>query len=293
MLHFQCMKYASPPLIRKQLRVWYRRTGRDLPWRRSRDPYAIAVSEVMLQQTQVDRVIPKYQAWLKAFPTPQALAVASLHDVLSLWAGLGYNRRARMLRDAARVVVAEHGGVWPSASEVLRTLPGFGPYTAAAVAVFSGRERIPMIDTNIRRVLLRWTKHTNATPAELIALAQNYQPSTHVDEWYHAMMDLGALVCRSRPLCLVCPLAEYCPSAGNVIAAPKKRRPVRFHDTRRFVRGRVVAWFVEHQRGTLPQLVADIRSQYRIEQIRIEEAVGALLEEKMIRRSGRALRIAS
>ncbi len=173
------------------LLAWYGRHGRDLPWRRTRDPYAILVSEVMLQQTQVERVIPYYQRWLERWPTVEALAGASPAVVIRAWQGLGYNRRAVNLHRAARSV-AEHG--WP---EDLTELPGVGRYTADAVARFAlGRPVLPK-DTNVRRVLQRSGLQLGPEAAQ-------------------ALMDLGATVCLARvPRCGVCPLAAACPSRGQ------------------------------------------------------------------------------
>ena len=173
------------------LLAWFHEHGRDLPWRRTRDPYAILVSEVMLQQTQVERVVPRYLRWLERWPTAQALAEASTADVIREWQGLGYNRRVVNLQRAARVV-AEKG--WP---DDLTELPGVGPYTAAALANFAfGRPVLPL-DTNVRRVQER-TGHSFAPEAA------------------QALMDLGATICLARvPRCDVCPLAARCPSRGR------------------------------------------------------------------------------
>ena len=173
------------------LLTWFGANGRHLPWRKTRDPYAILVSEVMLQQTQVERVVPRYHAWLDRWPTVEALAAASPGDVIRAWQGLGYNRRGLNLHRAARVV-AERG--WP---DDLCELPGVGPYTAAAVANFAfGRDILP-VDTNVRRVQER-TGHT-------------FSPRVA-----QALMDLGATVCLARiPRCHLCPLANGCPSRGR------------------------------------------------------------------------------
>jgi A/G-specific adenine glycosylase len=175
---------------RGALSGWYQDNGRDLPWRRTRDPYAVLVSEVMLQQTQVERVVSRYLEWLERWPTAGALAAASTADVIRAWQGLGYNRRAVNLQRAARHVVA-HG--WP---DDLTRLPGVGPYTAAAVGNFAfGRDVLP-VDINVRRV--RERTGLLFTPADA-----------------QALMDLGATVCLARiPRCEVCPLAEACPSRG-------------------------------------------------------------------------------
>jgi A/G-specific adenine glycosylase len=181
------------------LEAWFREHGRDLPWRRTRDPYAILVSEVMLQQTQVERVIPRYHAWLERWPTVDALASARAGDVIREWQGLGYNRRALNLHRAARFV-SEHG--WP---DDLTRLPGVGPYTAAAVGNFAlGRTVLP-VDVNVRRVQER-TGHT-------------FVPSCA-----QALMDLGATICLARvPRCGACPLAPGCPSRGRRFEPPRKQ----------------------------------------------------------------------
>jgi A/G-specific adenine glycosylase len=173
------------------LLAWYAEHGRDLPWRRTRDPYAILVSEVMLQQTQVARVVPRYTEWLARWPTVDALADASTADIIRAWQGLGYNRRALSLHRAARQI-ADEG--WP---DDLTDLPGVGRYTADAVARFAHEAEVLPVDTNVRRVLER-------TGGE-------FGPSTA-----HALMDLGALVCLARiPRCETCPLAAGCPSRGR------------------------------------------------------------------------------
>jgi A/G-specific adenine glycosylase len=173
------------------LSAWFRASARDLPWRRTRDPYAILVSEVMLQQTQVERVVPRYLRWLERWPSARALADAELPDVLREWQGLGYNRRALNLHRAARIV-AEHG--WP---DDLTTLPGVGAYTAAAIRNFALGESVLPVDTNVRRVQER-TGHA-------------FSPGCA-----QALMDLGATVCLARiPRCAECPLEARCPSRGR------------------------------------------------------------------------------
>jgi A/G-specific adenine glycosylase len=177
--------------VEPALLAWFREHGRELPWRNTRDPYSILVSEVMLQQTQVERVVPRYLGWLERWPTAEALAGASTADVIREWQGLGYNRRAVNLQRAARAVVA-HG--WPAD---LTELPGVGPYTAAAVGNFAfGRSVLP-VDTNVRRVHERTGADFGPAAAQ-------------------ALMDLGAAVCLARvPRCGVCPLADACPSRGR------------------------------------------------------------------------------
>jgi A/G-specific adenine glycosylase len=170
---------------------WYAANGRDLPWRRTRDPYAILVSEVMLQQTQVDRVVPRYLEWLERWPTVQALAAASAGDVIRAWQGLGYNRRAVNLHRAACAIAAAG---WP---EDLTDLPGVGRYTADAVACFALEHDVLPVDTNVRRVIER---------SGLVFGAPHAQ----------ALMDVGATICLARvPRCGACPLAPSCPSNGR------------------------------------------------------------------------------
>lgn len=177
----------------KKVWAYYKQHGRHtLPWRKTHNPYRILVSEVMLQQTQVERVLPKYQAFIKAYPTPQALARAPLADVLTLWVGLGYNRRAKYLKAAAQAVV-DRGG-FPKTEAELRTLPGVGPYTAAAVCAFAYNQPVVMIETNIRTVFLH---HFFAESARLVsdksilALVAKTLPKDKSREWYTALMDYG------------------------------------------------------------------------------------------------------
>jgi A/G-specific adenine glycosylase len=186
--------------VESLLLAWFGRRGRDLPWRRTRDPYAILVSEVMLQQTQVERVLPRYSAWLERWPTPAALAAAPTAEVIREWQGLGYNRRAVNLHGAARQIAA---GGWP---DDLTELPGVGPYTAAAVRNFAFGEPVLPVDVNVARVLER-TRH-RFTPAAA-----------------QALMDLGASICLARiPRCGGCPLAASCPSRGSRYEPARKQR---------------------------------------------------------------------
>jgi A/G-specific adenine glycosylase len=187
--------------VERLLSEWYAANGRDLPWRRTRDPYAILVSEVMLQQTQVARVVPRYLAWLERWPRVAALAKASAGDVIREWQGLGYNRRGLNLHRAARLV-AENG--WP---DDLTALPGVGPYTAAAIRRFAFDEDVLPVDVNVARVLRR-TGH-------------DFPASTA-----HTLMDLGATVCLARiPRCDLCPLASECPSRGIREEPARKQGP--------------------------------------------------------------------
>jgi A/G-specific adenine glycosylase len=241
------------------LLAWYAAHRRDLPWRRTTDPYAILVSEVMLQQTQVARVIPHYEAWLERWPTATSLAEASIGDVLSAWVGLGYNRRALRLREAC-AVVAEHG--WP---QDLAALPGVGAYTAAALGAFAfGRDTVAL-DTNVRRLFARLGRELAPRPGEGPLFNQ-------------ATIELGALVCVARsPRCEACPLAHGCAWKGD---AERERRPsIRFEDTDRWVRGRVVAALAAGER--LPQIAAD----------RLERALDGLVRDGLVERDAAGVRL--
>jgi A/G-specific adenine glycosylase len=212
------------------VRDWYAAHGRDLPWRRTRDPYAILVSEVMLQQTQVERVVPRYLAWLERWPTAEALAAAPLADVIAAWSGLGYNRRAVSLHRAA-VAVAHDG--WPRDVDGLRRLPGVGPYTASALAVQAfGADALP-VDVNVRRVLERALGQTSLDPPPGSAWALT-----------QALFDLGATVCIARrPRCEACPLADGCPSRGTTYAPLRRQGP--FQGSRRQARGALLRRLAE------------------------------------------------
>ena len=205
-----------------ELLSWFAVHARDLPWRRTRDPYAILVSEVMLQQTQVERVVPRYRRWLERWPSAEALAAAAAADVIREWQGLGYNRRALNLHRAARLV-AESG--WP---DDLTELPGVGAYTAAAIRNFAHGEPVLPLDTNVRRVLERSRGSFGPHAAQ-------------------ALMDLGATVCLARiPRCETCPLAARCPSRGRRYAALRKQS--RFEGSFRQRRARVLRLVAEADR---------------------------------------------
>jgi A/G-specific adenine glycosylase len=182
---------------------------RDLPWRRTRDPWSILVAEVMLQQTQVPRVIPRWTAFLDAFTTPAACAAAPLGDVLLAWMGLGYPRRGANLHRTAVTVTRDHGGGLPDDLAALRALPGIGPYTARAVLAFAYERDVAVVDTNIARVLAR-VGGSRLTPSGVQRAADRLVPAGTGWVWNQTLMDLGATVCRPRPRCAECPLAPVC-----------------------------------------------------------------------------------
>lgn len=231
---------------------WYHQHRRDLPWRQTRDPYKILVSEIMLQQTQAERVVPKYHEFLRLFPTVEALADAPASEVIRAWAGLGYNRRALNLQRACRSVVERFDGTMPTAVEDLRSLPGVGPYTAGAVACFAFEQDVGFVDTNIRRVLHRMVFGPEfpvpmATTREMHALAASVVPAGRGYQWNQALMELGATVCRARSTeCGRCPVTEWCASSGMMQAVFAQRvvtrseKPVPFEHTSRYFRGRII-----------------------------------------------------
>ncbi len=269
---------AAPRKIRavqRALARWFLRNQRDLPWRHTSDPYKILVSEVMLQQTQVDRVIPKYRQWLREFPTVRRLAKATPREVLLAWEGMGYNRRALYLHRAAREVLTRYGGRVPTTAEELRTLPGVGVYTAAAVATFSTGQLHPLADTNVRRVTTRLFVGVGREAAmrerDVLALIERTMlrravrgiPPSH---WGHLLMDFGALVCKARPRCDVCPVQHWCAAYPAVLTVRRsRRRPLhplpssldpRQHLPDRIYRGRVVQ--LVRSRDPRPVPVRDI-----------------------------------
>jgi len=213
--------------LRRRLLRWYEHHGRkDLPWQRSRDPYRIWVSEIMLQQTQVSTVIPYYERFLKRFPDIRALARADLDSVLHHWTGLGYYARARNLKHAAETIVREHGGHFPRAIEQVADLPGIGRSTAGAILAFAFDQRHPILDGNVKRVLTRL--HAIVSPVtqrdtekQLWMLAEHYTPGKRVSAYTQAIMDLGATLCRQRkPDCSLCPLAADC--RAHALGTPEK-----------------------------------------------------------------------
>ena len=247
------------------------RPTRDLPWRATRDPWPILVAEVMLQQTQTERVIPKWEAFCAAYPDPETCAAAALGDVLRAWQGLGYPRRARNLHDAAARIVARHGGRVPSVVDELLALPGVGAYTARAVAAFAFEQDVAVVETNIARVLAR-TAGVRLSAKAAQALADSLVPPGAGWEWNQALMDLGATVCRPVPRCGDCPLAPECdwhhaghpdpdPATGS---AGVSRRQAPYAGSAREARGRVLvaltggpAAAAAHDPAIVDGLVAD------------------------------------
>ncbi len=257
----------APDLIAKvhlSLLAWYEAEQRDLPWRTTSDPYAILVSEIMLQQTQVDRVLPKYRQFLTTFPTLADLAAAPTADVISAWVPLGYNMRAVRLQSIARQVIADYNGRIPNTIDELLKLKGIGRYTAGAIACFAYRQQVATVDTNIRRVLHRiflGLEHpeARANDAQMLELAEQVLPEGNAYSWNQALMDMGATICTgNNPQCTCCPLQETCQAytdmrqhslfpSGTVLRQLRKVAEKKttyqaqpFTSSNRYFRGRIV-----------------------------------------------------
>ncbi|MDP9274300.1 MAG: A/G-specific adenine glycosylase [Chloroflexota bacterium] len=225
---------ASPATFRRRVLSWYRRSGRDLPWRRTRDPYRVLVSEVMLQQTQVSRVVPVYRRFLRRFPTLRALSRAPLSEAMREWSGLGYNRRARDLHRISRM-----GPALPRTVAGLDALPGVGAYTASAVACFALDQATGFADTNIRRVLGRAILGRLASESEAVELDLRFGSKRAAARWHHALMDIGATICLAkRPRCEDCPIRTICEYDG--VDGPARRKQSPFAASDRRVRGAIV-----------------------------------------------------
>ena len=230
--------------LQQRILSYYKKHGRDLPWRRTTNRYHIMVAEVMLQQTQVSRVLPKYEAWIIQFPTVQALAEAPLREVLARWSGLGYNSRGKRLQDAAKIIVSQYGGEVPSSVDKLLSLPGIGPYTARSILIFADNKDIATVDTNIRRILiheLQLEEHTS--DKELFAHAQTLLPTGRSREWHNALMDYGARILTSRKT-----------------GIKAKTKQSTFKHSRRYYRGQILKLLTQKEtitRKRLQQLYSD------------------------------------
>lgn len=275
---------------------------RELPWRSTRDPWAVLVSEVMAQQTGVDRVVPKYHAFLARFPDPAACAAAPVAEVVRLWAGLGYNRRALNLHRCAEVVVARHGGALPDDLAALLALPGVGPYTARAVLAFAFEHPVGVVDTNVGRVLARWTgRPLRAAEAQALAdglaAAAGSAGGERSWRWNQSVMELGAAVCqRRRPDCAACPVAPWCrwgedglvpPDPADGSAGVSTGQP-RFAGSDRQGRGRLVAALCA---GPVP--VADVAAVvgWPEDPARADRVAVGVLEDGLAVRDGDLLRL--
>lgn len=242
-------KTTVPPRIVRTLLRWYGQRGRKLPWRDIRDPYRILVAEIMLQQTQVSRVLVLYGPFLKRFPTLRSLARADRSDVIIAWRGLGYNSRAVRLHALAQSLIRSHSGKIPADPSVLGRLPGIGKYTAHALLVSVHAHDVPVVDVNVRRVLSRlfWPMRTTLDlrpDGEIWEFARGLVVPGRAYDWAQALMDLGATICTARtPACPDCPVARYCRSAGiirHTTASSRMREPSLGGVPNRIYRGRVI-----------------------------------------------------
>ena len=265
---------------------WGSDTLRDLPWRRTRNPWHVLVSEVMLQQTSVARVLPKYEAFINEFPTPRDLASAPLGDALRLWSGLGYPRRCRNLREAACVLQEEFNGVFPESIDVLLTLPGVGQYTSRAVLAFAFEHDVAVVDTNVSRVLSRLEGRA-LKAKELQVLADSFVPQGLGWEWNQVMMDFGARHCTARqPQCVQCPLRRLCVWKGEGVdpapaSAGASKPQGRFEGSDRQARGRALRAVADGA-----TTLAALTKTMGVEEGRARNLVSALVEEGLLVRSG-------
>ena len=263
----------SLTIVQSALLAWFEQHRRDLPWRHTRDPYAILVSEIMLQQTQVDRVLPYWQAWMERWPTVHALAETPVAEVIRAWKGLGYNRRAVNLQRAAQAVV-DRGGEFPDTVEGLMDLPGIGPYTAGAVACFAFEQDVAFIDTNMRRVLHRIfigvdVPRPTVADRAVLEIAADAIPRGQGWTWNQAIMEFGAIHCTAKkPLCMICPVQEQCsafPEIQAALAANGKitrTKGIPFEQTNRYFRGRILDELRAHEGEGV--MLADVGSAVKV-----------------------------
>jgi A/G-specific adenine glycosylase len=271
----------------EQVLDWYQENKRALPWRNT-SPWGVLVSEFMLQQTPVQRVLPQWHRWMQLWPTPADLAAASLSDALREWGRLGYPRRAKRLHQCAQVIVTDHAGEVPTSLNELRALPGIGEYTAAAIRAFAFKESEVVLDINIRRLYARcWSgiaTPTNAPNNSERELARNLIPVGDDGRWAAATMELGALICKARtPLCSHCPLADICTwrALGYPQSEVEKRTSAQWQGSDRQCRGVIMNALREApevKKQELAKLWGD-RSQY-------EKAIASLLDDRLIEKRG-------
>lgn len=262
-------KRPSTRAFRTVVYSFYRRHGRSFPWRSTRDPYRIYVSEIMLQQTQTDRVVPKYRAFIKRFPTWRALANASSSDVMKEWKGLGYYRRAFNLHRAAKIIVESNRGRLPADTDAIRALPGVGSYTAGAIGAFAFGIPSPIIETNIRTVFLYtfFQQRTGVSDREIAPLIEETLDRKEPREWYYALMDLGNEIKKVRK-------GINARSKHHVKQSP-------YHGSNRQVRAMVLKVLAEKRSMSEPVLARKLR----VDKERLERAVSGLLYEGLVERT--------
>ena len=278
------------PDLSGTLAAWFRANARDLPWRASPTPWGVLVSEFMLQQTPVARVLPVWQEWLARWPAPSDLAVEPVAEAIRAWGRLGYPRRAMRLHATAVAIHAQHGGAVPGTYEELIALPGVGDYTAAAVVSFAFGGRAVVMDVNIRRFLARYFRGepapaTHITAAER-ALAAALMPAHGPDLWAAATMELGQTVCTARdPACERCPVASGCAwlAAGRPGAASRTSRPQKYAGTDRYVRGLIMARLRE-----APATTPELRALWPQDPSQLDRALDSLVADGLVDPSGSA-----
>jgi len=289
--------------IRRSLLRWYAVHRRPFPWRRTRDPYRILLSETMLQQTQASRAADHFRRWLRRFPTVAHVARAPQADVLRAWSGLGYNSRALRFHALTRIIAARRPVRFPAAPDALRELPGVGRYTAHAVACFAFGAAVPVVDVNVRRIVSRLTRRPDRTGAyvpeeEAWRIAERLLPPRRAYDWNQALMDLGATVCTARrPRCGECPLSPRCPSAFSPqLAEPVKRAPKREPMwrgvPRRLHRGRLLT-LLHGGPASAPQLASGLWNDAVRKDVEwVEELLGRMCAEGLLRKERTHYRVA-
>ncbi|MFA6888864.1 MAG: A/G-specific adenine glycosylase [Candidatus Woesearchaeota archaeon] len=267
---------------------WYESNGRTLPWRNTQNPYHILVSEIMLQQTQVDRVIPKYEAFLHLFPTIEALARAPTSEVLRAWSGLGYNRRALYLQKCAQELTHEMN--FPQSEDELKKLPGIGKYTAAAILSFAYNKDIPVIDINIH---LLYKRIFYGSKSHIENLAKKHLPQGKSRVWHNALMDIGALFCSSKsPRCNDCPLTVLCKTAGKKLkieATRIKKNVIPFAQSDRIVRGNILKLLMKKNYNitTLHKKITEMKIKRNKK--KFNEILTQLQKDKLIKKKGKII----
>jgi A/G-specific adenine glycosylase len=291
--------------LTQTLLKWYKENARGFPWRIADvDPYVVLISETMLQQTQTSRVAARLPLFLKTFPTINELAKASNGTMLRQWQGMGYNSRALRLRDTARAIVEQHGGIIPSDVEALQRLPGVGSYTSAAIACFAYNKRVVVLDVNVRRVYSRLISRQPTTidvesDAVLVAFAEQVIPARKSAQWHHAVMDLGATICTARaPKCDACPLSTLCPSAFVLKPANKKKlqEPMFRDQPQRIWRGRIVEALRDVEQGktiTITALCKKVLGSHTADESAwFDSILTSLAKSGHVTWSGRQIRLA-
>jgi A/G-specific adenine glycosylase len=278
------------PRLRRRVLAWHQRHGLRAPWRENRDPYHALVAAVMAQQTQMSRVLPAFDRFITRFPKVETLAAATPAEVLRVWEGMGYNLRALRLHEAARQVV--RAGGFSRDVTALAALPGVGPFTAAVVASFAFGEPAAAVDTNVRRVLTRLFGEQGATPARVTELASLALTRRDPARWNQALMDLGALVCRARPLCGACPVRNLCASRDSAAASARARKaqaPYRQGATR-WYRGNIVRVLRDADAPADAEALARALGEHRADGA-LAQALEGLVRDGLVVREGTGYRL--